>query len=852
MAKQTVLLVDNDLRNLRVLEVSLRKAGYDVIACSDAEAALQVLSTNRPDIAMLDTRLPQLDGFGLVEVLRARREWADLPCIFLSSDPSVHSQVRALELGVKDYLTKPAYISEILTRIALILQRRRRAALERPESNEQTRFAGQLADMSVVDLMQAIDNGRKSGTLHVASIRERGSMHFQQGQLVDAELGDLRGERAVYRMLLWEAGRFEFDIGDVHVGSTISTSTQGVLMEGMRRVDEWDGLTSQLPSLDSIFEINDVELVDRLAEIPDEVNAVLRHVDGKRTLMDVVDAAQGDELEILSTLAKLYAEGLIYTTANRSDTTTPEPSPSRSRVATESFEPPALDSSLQEAPAIEEEAPRTSLRPSLSGALRVRRGRRRRPEHVRTLNTIPPGATAPGLHDTQSYPPTGGEDAAEAKDDESAAASRQRRRRKRLALATSPGLLSVTGLQESRVSLSPPTLASALIKAAEPPQTLEITPHLRPTTPAPHSPSPGLPSELIVVAPPSARFAIHDRLTTPAPQLDSSEGATTQRSLESPESTVAANLRPTSPAPQGMVIQAGAVRLDDTPKLIQQEPEPPRQAPSPSPPVLPHLRPNQEKRATPLAHPEIGDELDSPWDATAVTLAPPRRSNMLPITVAASALVIAVVLFMRSSSEVDEPSLSQSPAGPGEQSSAASPQGTPQTPKVVVRDASTQEANVAEASQHRSDIHAMEGLEGDQVRVGGAAMPDAATPPAANASALPEAAINAILLKAQQLDREGKRTQASALYEQVLESAPGRSDVLSHLAFNYLNNGRNKDAEEYAARAVAVDPRSSEGWIVLGAARHVRGDVTGAHEAYRRCAEQATGDYVTECQRMLR
>jgi cytochrome c-type biogenesis protein CcmH/NrfG len=49
-----------------------------------------------------------------------------------------------------------------------------------------------------------------------------------------------------------------------------------------------------------------------------------------------------------------------------------------------------------------------------------------------------------------------------------------------------------------------------------------------------------------------------------------------------------------------------------------------------------------------------------------------------------------------------------------------------------------------------------------------------------------------------------------------------------------------------------VDPTSSEGWIVLGAARHALGDPRGARDAYRECAERGVGEYVVECKRMLR
>jgi len=63
VAKQNLLLVDADVRSLRVLEVSLRKAGYSVATSSDARGALELMELSKPDLILSDTRLPHVDGF---------------------------------------------------------------------------------------------------------------------------------------------------------------------------------------------------------------------------------------------------------------------------------------------------------------------------------------------------------------------------------------------------------------------------------------------------------------------------------------------------------------------------------------------------------------------------------------------------------------------------------------------------------------------------------------------------------------------------------------------------------------------------------------------------------------------
>jgi DNA-binding response OmpR family regulator len=311
VAKQNLLLVDADARSLRVLEVSLRKAGYSVTTCGDVGAAMEMVELSRPDLVISDTRLPKTDGFTLVEQLRENADWEEIPFIFLSSDGSLESKVKGLELGVEDYLTKPIYIKEIITRVNLVLQRFERRGLER-RSLTKTRFSGSLAEMGLVDLLQTIDISRKSGVLLLTQGEQSGEVLFSDGALVHAEFGKLRGEAAIYRFLVWNDGEFNLEFGPVDPEEiSVTAPTQVVLMEGMRRLDEWGRILEQLPPLTSVFEVDDHELIERLAEIPDDINVVLRHFDGHNTLLDVVDEAGGDDLATLLTLSKLFFEGLI-------------------------------------------------------------------------------------------------------------------------------------------------------------------------------------------------------------------------------------------------------------------------------------------------------------------------------------------------------------------------------------------------------------------------------------------------------------------------------------------------------------------------------------------------------------
>src|SRR6185295_1019155 len=124
-------------------------------------------------------------------------------------------------------------------------------------------------------------------------------------------VGDLRGEEAVYRTITWTTGTFDLEFRTVDHPVVIEASTNALLMEGLRRVDELGRLAEQLPPEHTLVDVDHEALLGRLNEIPDELNGVLRLIDGKRTLLDLIDDSPFDDLSTLTVLSKFYFEGLI-------------------------------------------------------------------------------------------------------------------------------------------------------------------------------------------------------------------------------------------------------------------------------------------------------------------------------------------------------------------------------------------------------------------------------------------------------------------------------------------------------------------------------------------------------------
>ena len=311
MARQNLLLVDGDTRSRRVLEVSLRKAGFSVTTAENLEQALLVLEHGEPDLIISDTRLqPEHDGFEFCLEVKKNPKWTAIPFVFLTSAKAIEDKVRGLELGVEDYLVKPIYIKEVTTRLRMLVQRKQRERLEKKDA-ARTKFTGHLADMAVVDLFQTIEISRKSGTIELETDLGNATVWFRDGKVIDAQMGRLQAAAAVYRLLGISEGTFEVEFRTISRTSVIEDATQTLLMEGMRRVDEWVRLLEGLPPLDHILTLDERLLAVRPEPLASVEATLLRRFDGRRTIIEIIDDTGVDDLEVLQMIGSLYFEGLL-------------------------------------------------------------------------------------------------------------------------------------------------------------------------------------------------------------------------------------------------------------------------------------------------------------------------------------------------------------------------------------------------------------------------------------------------------------------------------------------------------------------------------------------------------------
>lgn len=134
----SVLVVDDEPQIATIARDYLTRAGFSVAVAADGAAGLEMARRMRPDLVVLDLRLPRLDGFDLA---RALRRETDVPIIMLTARVDEADRLRGFEVGADDYITKPFSPRELVARVSSVLRR------ARYDPERTSRF--EVADLSI-------------------------------------------------------------------------------------------------------------------------------------------------------------------------------------------------------------------------------------------------------------------------------------------------------------------------------------------------------------------------------------------------------------------------------------------------------------------------------------------------------------------------------------------------------------------------------------------------------------------------------------------------------------------------------------------------------------------------------
>jgi response regulator RpfG family c-di-GMP phosphodiesterase len=223
------LIVDIDPEETTVLELRMSEQGFVVRTARTAEQALKVLAEGRTDLVISEIELGASDGLALLVEARSEPWGKDVPWVIYTRRQERAIAQKAFDLGVLDYVTKPASTDVLVAKLRALLEQR---------ATKSGGVSGSLREMGLPDMVQVLFHARKSGNLKIRARDGSGEVHLADGAVVDAIWRDLRGEEAFYAMLKLRDGDFALDPAFRATSRVIHQSSESLLLEGMRRLDE--------------------------------------------------------------------------------------------------------------------------------------------------------------------------------------------------------------------------------------------------------------------------------------------------------------------------------------------------------------------------------------------------------------------------------------------------------------------------------------------------------------------------------------------------------------------------------------------------------------------------------------
>ncbi|WP_437734737.1 HD domain-containing phosphohydrolase [Sorangium sp. So ce1335] len=230
--RHQALIVDPDPEETTVLELRLLEQGFEVSIARNVAQARRELETKDIEVVVSEIDLEEPDaGLTLRADALKLGFGRDKTWVILTAKTDRQTAQRAFDLGVDDFVSKPASTDVMAAKLRQLIERRSSTAVPRGVS-------GSLAEMGLPDMIQILWHGRKTCALKIQANSMAGEIHFADGQVVHALWAGAQGEDAFYRMLTLREGDFRLDPSFSPSTRSITASPEALLLEGMRRLDE--------------------------------------------------------------------------------------------------------------------------------------------------------------------------------------------------------------------------------------------------------------------------------------------------------------------------------------------------------------------------------------------------------------------------------------------------------------------------------------------------------------------------------------------------------------------------------------------------------------------------------------
>lgn len=229
-----VLVVDDEVKWLRIVALYLRGQGYEVMTALSGQEAIHKVQQDRPDVVIADISMPGMDGYELCRTLRREATTRTIPFIFLTGRVDDTDRLRARKIGADDYLTKPCPLERLAQCVDTLMDRIDQAKMI---PLGQLGPSGKIEDVDLLDLIQTLELDQRTGALVLSHGERTGTLYFRDGIIVDADIRSPKREEPLFVLLGWKTGRYLFLPDALPDQMPITASLANLLLQDLRTLE---------------------------------------------------------------------------------------------------------------------------------------------------------------------------------------------------------------------------------------------------------------------------------------------------------------------------------------------------------------------------------------------------------------------------------------------------------------------------------------------------------------------------------------------------------------------------------------------------------------------------------------
>jgi CheY-like chemotaxis protein len=306
--QKKILVASGNERERDDIMRNLGRSGYLVIQVENGAVAMNRALADLPDMIIADVELPLVDGFKVCQLLRTNPATRHVPFVFITDKETNPKKLGEFVRPADDFILKPFKAEELIGRVNNVFYRLDKVQEVSAEADRSV--AGTLTEIALVDLLQIFKMNKKSGILTLKGDGVGGTIFIKDGVVVNARTGRVNGLKAMYRLISWLTGTFEFKPSLAPTEIRIHQQTESLIMEGLRQFDELNRIREKLPSRKTALRLRKsfTGPVSKLRPVTREVLHLLEYFS---RVEDIVDNANFPDLEVYLTLLSFIEHDVV-------------------------------------------------------------------------------------------------------------------------------------------------------------------------------------------------------------------------------------------------------------------------------------------------------------------------------------------------------------------------------------------------------------------------------------------------------------------------------------------------------------------------------------------------------------